>query len=151
MAFTYDLTKDLGKLRLLIQDTDISNEGAKAVYSDEELGFFLTQTAEDGANNLYLAAAHALETLAAEKARLAKRKRMDVLSNDTTEIAKQLLMLADRYRQKATELTDVAEPWGTSIVDSAKWVASLLGLEITGTAPESDTDVLRDLLKGSEA
>jgi hypothetical protein len=150
MAFTYDLSNDLGKLRLLIQDTDVSSAGAKAVYSDEELTFFLDQTKEDS-NNLYLAAAHALETLAAEKARLAKVKKMDVLSNDTTKIAEQLLMLADRYKQKALELTDVGEVWSTSIVDSTKWVSSLLGLEITGVAPESDTQVLADLLKGSDA
>jgi hypothetical protein len=151
MTFTYDLTKDIGKVRLLIQDTDISSSGAKAVFSDEEITFFLTVTAQDSANNLYLAAAHALEVNATEAARLAKRKRIDVLSNDTTEIAKQLLMLADRYKQKAAELTDIAEPWSTSVVDFAKWAASLLELGITGTDPETDAELLADLLEGSDA
>jgi hypothetical protein len=151
MSYSYSLETDLGKLRLLIQDTDVSSAGAKAVYSDEELTFFLSQTEGEDGNNIYLAAAHALETLAAEKARLAKVKKMDVLSNDTTKIAEQLLMLADRYKQKALELTDVGEVWSTSVVDSTKWVSSLLGLEITGVAPESDTQVLADLLKGSDA
>lgn len=62
MGFTYDLTSDIGKVRLLIGDTVINN-GVKpdgTNYSDEEIQVFLTRNENDSD----IAAAEALENLA---------------------------------------------------------------------------------------
>ncbi len=55
MAHTYVLTTDIGKVRLLIGDTDITPT-TDAQFNDEELTYFLTKNS----NNLNLAAADAL-------------------------------------------------------------------------------------------
>jgi len=55
MAHTYDITTLIGKLRLMIGDTDITPI-TDAQFSDEELQYFLTLHS----NNLNLAAADAL-------------------------------------------------------------------------------------------
>ena len=54
-TWTYDITDNIGKLRLLIGDTDISPT-TDAQFTDEELTYFLTKNS----NNLNLAAADAL-------------------------------------------------------------------------------------------
>ena len=54
-TWTYDLTNNIGKLRLMIGDTDIVPT-TDAQFSDEELTYFLTANS----NNLNLAAADAL-------------------------------------------------------------------------------------------
>ncbi len=59
MSATYDLTTDVGKVRLLISDKDIAN----AVFSDEELEVFLTSE-----GSVKLGAAAALEAWAASYA-----------------------------------------------------------------------------------
>jgi len=58
MTTTYDITTDVGKVRLLIGDTNI----ADAQFSDEEIQIFLDLN--DG--SLYLAAANALEAWASQ-------------------------------------------------------------------------------------
>ena len=55
MAATYDLTTDIGKVRLIIGDTDVT-PATDAVFTDAEITYFLTANA----NNVYLAAAAAL-------------------------------------------------------------------------------------------
>ena len=55
MAYTYDLTTNIGKVRLLIGDTDITPT-TDAQFNDEEIQYFLA--AHDG--NINLAAAMAL-------------------------------------------------------------------------------------------
>jgi hypothetical protein len=62
MVATYDLTTPVGKVRLLIPDRDISN----ALFSDDELTEFLSM----GDNNIFLAAADALEAIAGDPQRL---------------------------------------------------------------------------------
>ena len=57
MTFTYLLSDNIGKIRLVIGDTT-----APAVFSDEELTYFLTANS----NNINLAAADALEAWAAK-------------------------------------------------------------------------------------
>ena len=56
MAATYDLTTNVGKVRLVIGDTDVTPV-TDAVFTDEELTYFLTVNS----NNINLAAADALE------------------------------------------------------------------------------------------
>ena len=53
MTLTYDITTTVGKIRLIIGDTDVTD----AVFTDEELTYFLTENS----NNVNLAAADALE------------------------------------------------------------------------------------------
>ena len=60
MAVSYDITNNIGKVRLMIGDTDITN----AVFTDEEITYFLTANSE----NLNLAAADALEAWIAKYA-----------------------------------------------------------------------------------
>ena len=55
-TWTYDLTTNVGKIRLIIGDTDI-DPTSDAVFTDEELTYFLTVNS----NNITLAAADALE------------------------------------------------------------------------------------------
>ena len=59
MAHTYDLTTDIGKVRLLIGDTDIVPT-TDAQFSDEELQVFLTMAS----GSLLIAAGYALEAWA---------------------------------------------------------------------------------------
>ncbi len=83
-TWTYDLSTDIGQVRLLIGDTDIDPTSA-AVFTDEELQFFLTR--EGSVNS---AAAAALEATAASKARLAKAIKSLNFSEDTRGAAKEL-------------------------------------------------------------
>lgn len=147
MTYTYDLATDIGKLRFLIKDTDISDGGAKAVFGDEELQFCLDQSIQDTDPDLYLAAAQALKVNAASAARLAKRKKMDVLSNDTTEIAKQLLMVAAEYERKSAETSAVGTPDGTSIWSAKDFTLSVLYPE-TVKSPDIEQAALADWWAG---
>ena len=68
MAATYDLTTNVGKVRLTIRDTDTDN----AVFTDAELTYFLT----DNDSSIYLAAAAALESWAASYAANASSEKI---------------------------------------------------------------------------
>lgn len=107
MAYTYCLTDDIGKTRLLIADTDISD----ATFSDEEITFALGT--EGG---LYMAAAMLLRVLAADQSRLAVRVSRSGVSEDLTQVAQQLRAQADVYAQKAAD--DVG---GISAIVSPSW------------------------------
>ena len=63
MAVTYDITNNVGKVRLKIGDTDVTPT-TDAVFTDEELTVFLT----DNSSNINMAAADALEAWAAKYA-----------------------------------------------------------------------------------
>ena len=56
MVFTYDLTTDIGKVRLLISDSDVTSFH----FTDEELQVFLTMSG----GSLLIAAGYALEAWA---------------------------------------------------------------------------------------
>ncbi len=107
MAYTYCLTDDIGKARLLIADTDISD----ATFSDEEITFAL-----DTEGGLYLAAAMLLRVLAADQSRLAVRVTRSGVSEDLTQVAVQLRAQADAYAAKAAD--DVG---GISAIASPSW------------------------------
>ncbi len=92
MAYTYCLDNDIGKVRLLIADTDIGN----ATFSDEEITFAI-----DTEGGLYLAAAMLLRVLAADQSRLAVRVTRSGVSEDLTQVAVQLRAQADAYTEKA--------------------------------------------------
>ena len=92
MAFTYDLTTNRGKLRLRIGDTDSVN----LIFEDDEIDEFLS--VEN--NNLSLAAAFALETMAASAALLAKLEQIGDYKVDSSKMAEALLKSAKAFRER---------------------------------------------------
>ncbi len=93
MSFSYDLTTEIGKLRLLLQDIDATNP----IFSDEELGVFLSF----GEHDLYLSASEAWLALAGNYAKLAKRKSISKYSHDLSQIANECREQATYYKEKA--------------------------------------------------
>ena len=91
MTTTYNIATDIGKVRLLIGDTNI----AAAVFTDEELQVFLT--IEGGVINL--AAADALEAWASKYGVKPGSESMGDYSY-TQKIIDNMLALAKRLRDK---------------------------------------------------
>jgi len=98
MTFTYDLSTNLGKVRLNIGDTDSANE----VFSDAEITSILSSSADD----VNLATGRALLIIAAQKSRLAKIKKAGNYSEDTTKIADNLRKDAQVWFDQAATV-----PW----------------------------------------
>jgi len=93
MAFTYDLSTDGGKIRLLIPDTDWEN----AVFSDEELAAFLSLES----SSVRRAAALALETIAANETLTLKVIKLLDVQTDGPKVLDALLKRASLLRQQA--------------------------------------------------
>lgn len=89
MAATYDLTTDIGKVRLLINDTDVSN----AHFTDEEITAFL-----DINSSINIAAALALESWAASLTESAEKESIGDYSY-SKKSASNKLMLAKQLRE----------------------------------------------------
>ena len=121
MGFTYDLTTNLGKVRLLIADTDSTNYD----FSDAEVTAALSQEQ----NVPKLAAALLLGILAANRARLAVRVTRGSVSEDLTQVAANLRALAAQYRAEAEGDADtVLEAVVTPSYDRfSAWRNELLG------------------------
>lgn len=98
MAVTYDLTTDIGKVRLLIHDNDITD----AVFTDEEIEYFLTE-----AVSVTLAASMALEAWAASYAANVSGEKIGDYSY-TQKTVDNMLNLAKKYREE-----DAASPYLT--------------------------------------
>jgi len=98
MAATYDLATDIGKVRLLIDDTDI----ADAHFTDEEITAFLTM-ASDSVN---LAAAIALESWASSLSETAESETIGDYKYVKKLIANKLA-LAQRYRENSSNEPDI--------------------------------------------
>lgn len=97
MAYTYDLTTEAGKVRLLITDTDHDNE----IFTDSEIDTFLSLTAVDGTNDVRLAAATALETIAASEALVQKKIKLLDLTTDGPAVANSLRASAKELRAQS--------------------------------------------------
>lgn len=103
--FTYDLassdaaTVRVSTVRLLIADTD----PLAYDFEDEELSALLGMVA----NEVKLAAATALEALAANRARLAIRVTRGAVSEDLSVVARELRAQAAAYREEAKEDLDI--------------------------------------------
>jgi hypothetical protein len=93
MAFTYDLATDRGKVRLKIRDTDEA-DATRQLFNDEEIDFFLTE----GGADLNLAAAGALDAVAANAALLAKSTKIGDYTIDSKAMAEAVLKVAAHYR-----------------------------------------------------
>lgn len=106
MSFTYDLTTDIGMVRLLVPDRD----QAVPVFQDEEIAAFLSL--EGG---VYRAAAMALETVASDTAATLRVTRTLGLEVDGAKASDALLKRATALRgqaesaDQASGLFDVAE------------------------------------------
>jgi hypothetical protein len=103
-TWTYDLATDIGKVRLLISDTDIVPV-TDAQFSDEEIQVFLTM---EGSINL--AAALALETWAAIYSMSTDSESIGDYSY-TQNVTNKMLELAKRYREN--EATEPVLDWGS--------------------------------------
>ena len=97
-AATYEISTDIGKIRLAIADTDI----ARAWFSDEELQSFLDDT---GA--VMLAAGRALRSMAA--ALYDRSIRSATYEEETKGAIKSLLELADSYEDAVVDSPSVPE------------------------------------------
>lgn len=111
MPVSYDLSTDVGRVRLLIPDRDTAN----AVFQDDEIAAFL---ALEG--NVRRAAALALETIASDEALTQKVIRLLDLSTDGASLARALLQRAAALRQQADD-ADARDgalfDWAEMVVD----------------------------------
>lgn len=96
-----DYTSDVGKVRALLGDTDPTNivdgEGEFMYFGDDEIGAFLTMYGD----NVKLAAARCLETIAGSQALLLKSWSSDDLTVNGDKIAESLRKLAAQLREEA--------------------------------------------------
>ncbi len=92
MAYTYDITNNIGKARLLIGDTDITPT-TDAQFNDEEIQLFLTLAGGE----LYLAAALALESWAATETNNLDAEKIGSYQYTRGAVNKKLT-LAKQYR-----------------------------------------------------
>lgn len=96
-----DYTTDVGKVRVLLGDTnptDISlGEGTYLYFSDDEINAFLTMYGD----NVKLAAARCLETIASSQALLLKSWSSDDLTVNGDRITESLRKLAAQLREEA--------------------------------------------------
>lgn len=111
MAFTYDLNTDVGKVRLLIMDTD----STAYMFEDGELSAFLLMEGDV----VRRGAALALETMASNEAFVSKRIRLLDLQTDGPAVAKELRERAKSLRDLA-DRDDQAADGGS--FDIAEWV-----------------------------
>jgi len=95
MAFTYDVTNEIGRVRLIIND----KVEATAIYSDEEIGAFLDLN-EDSVKR---GAAAALDSIASDQALVLKVIRTLDLSTDGASVARALREHAQRLRDEAND------------------------------------------------
>lgn len=112
MAFTYDTSTDVGKIRLLIFDTNASSY----VFEDGELSVFFDLEGD----SLKRAAALALETMASNEAFVLKVIELMDLRTDGAATARALLARAALLRSQADDeeyAVDGAFDWAEMVVD----------------------------------
>lgn len=101
--FTYDAATDLGRVRLLISDIDDQNP----IFTDLEIETFLALEGED----VRLAAAQALDTIARNEALVLKVIRTQDLQTDGAKLSAELREHAKSLRaQVAAGATDEVDP-----------------------------------------
>lgn len=93
MAFTYDVSTDRGKVRLLITDV----QDAKPLFQDAEIDAFLTLN-----TSVRMAAAAALEVIAASEVLVLKKIINLDLETDGPAVARELRELAKQLRAQET-------------------------------------------------
>lgn len=91
MAFSYNLSEDVGKVRLLIPDRNPSDY----VFDDVDIQAFL-----DLEEDIRLAAALGLETIASDNAMTLKVIRLLDLTTDGAKVSDALLKRAEKLRDQ---------------------------------------------------
>jgi hypothetical protein len=99
--FTFDVTTNLGKVRVLIGDMD----AAEKVLGDTAINTLLTLQS----NDIYTAAAHCLLAIAASKSLLAKKVTAGNYSEDASMVAKELRETAQKYLDIANSVPAEAQ------------------------------------------
>lgn len=104
-TYTYNLATDVGRVRLLIQDNDMSSvstslplEQRSAAFTDEELQYLL-----DERHDVWRAASAALRVWAANKQLIVIARRIGKTDVDYGAIRRDLLAQADAYDKQANE------------------------------------------------
>lgn len=108
---TYDPATDVGRVRLLIADTDLES----ALFEDEELEALLAL-----AGDLHGAAAMALEAVAADRARLARRVKVGGYEAEQQAV-QELRSLAERHRSLSSAGAATASTIGPSSEHLEAW------------------------------
>jgi len=96
MSFTFNTSTNIGKVRSLIRDT----VEATAILSDEDINVSLSITD----NDILLAAAMSLRSIAINKALLEKSIKAGNYWEDNKGISKALLSLAEKYESMAENI-----------------------------------------------
>ena len=109
MTATYDITTNVGKVRLVTGDKDLTD----AIFTDEEITFFLSENS----SSINMASAMLLEAWAAEYGVSADSEKIGDYAY-TQKIVDKMLNMAKNLREKA-----ISEPAGafaeTSVTDFA--------------------------------
>lgn len=99
MTYTYDLSTDVGKVRLLARD----NVEADAVFTDEDLEAYL----EMEGDNVKKAAAQALDDIATSETQLLEITSKMGVSSSPASIANDLRNRAAELRRQAAEAEEI--------------------------------------------
>ena len=102
-TFTYDVSTNVGKVRLNIADIDLRTiTGTRpdwtVLFTDEEIEVFITRAE----SNINLASAYALYAIASSRVLLAKKKQLGDYMEDLTAIGKEV-------RAQAKAFVDISE------------------------------------------
>lgn len=135
MTFTYDasdVTSGLARIRLLIGDTVSAN----ALFQDEEIAAFLALNDDD----VRLAAASALDAMAANQVMILKVITQNGISTDGAAVAQALRAQAAELRRQATieaqgeDAEDAPWDWAETVglADSFAYRERLLSQHIRG-------------------
>lgn len=109
---TYDPSTDVGRVRLMIADTDLES----AVFDDEEIAACLSLEGGD----VRAAAARALESILADRARMARRVKVGGYEAEQ-QAAADLRALADRYRAESAAGSAAVSTIGPSAEHLEAW------------------------------
>ena len=97
MAFTFDVTTDRGKVRLLIQDTDETYE----FYNDAAIDAFITMAGYLDGNTVFNASAIALESWASNQVMVIKVVELLDIVTDGAAVSREMRMRAAVLRADA--------------------------------------------------
>lgn len=117
MAFNYDPTTDLGRVRLLISDVD-DTDTSRQLFNDAEIEAFLAMN-----HGVKRAAAAALMAIAGNLAQVLRVIRTQDLQTDGQKTADALRALAQSLRAEADRDEDDADDGQFSIVDFDPYAA----------------------------
>lgn len=100
MSFTYNISTNVGKVRLNIQDIDLTTitgirSGWTVLFTDEEIEVFLARAS----SNLNLASYYALLSVASSKALVAKMQKIGDYTEDLKGTAAAIRSQADAFKK----------------------------------------------------